>query len=258
MPIDTYRARFTHPIPVFAMLHLKGETPAERQDRARREIDLLWQSGVDAVIVENYFGTVDDVVWALDHLRAERPDVRVGLNVLNDDWRGFELARAYDVAFLQLDSVAGHLAPADDAAFAERIGEERARTDALVFGGVRFKYQPYLSGRPLSEDLRLGAQRCDAIVVTGEGTGLVTPTEKVAEFRAVVGPGFPLVVGAGVTAENADVQLDGADGVIVGSALKDTFVDSGDVSAEHAEAFVAAVRSLPGRADQAVVGGVGA
>ncbi|MCA0293844.1 MAG: membrane biogenesis protein [Actinobacteria bacterium] len=256
MPTTPFRATFTQPIPVFAMLHLKGETPTERQDRARREIDLLWRSGVDAVIVENYFGTVDDVVWALDHLRAERPDVRVGLNVLNDDWRGFELARAYGVAFLQLDSVAGHLTPDDDAAFAERINAERARTDALVFGGVRFKYQPYLSGRTLAEDLVLGAGRCDAIVVTGEGTGLVTPTEKVAEFRAVVGPEFPLVVGAGVTAENADAQLTGADGVIVGSALKDTFVDTGDVSAEHAAAFVNAVRSLPGRADRGVSEGV--
>lgn len=256
MPTDSYRSRFTQPIPVFAMLHLKGETPADRQDRARREIDLLWQAGVDAVIVENYFGTVDDVVWALEYLRAERPDVRLGLNVLDDDWRGFELARAYGVAFLQLDSVAGHLAPSDDAEFAERIGEERARTDALVFGGVRFKYQPYRSGRPLAEDLRLGAQRCDAIVVTGEGTGLLTPTEKVAEFRAVVGPGFPLVVGAGVTAANADAQLAGADGVIVGSALKDTLVDTGDVSAEQADAFVAAVRSLPGRVDRGVAEGV--
>lgn len=247
MPITPYRATFTRALPVFAMLHLKGEDRADRQDRARREIDLLWESGVDAVIVENYFGDVDDVVWALDRLRADRPDVRFGINVLNDDWRAFELARAYGAAFLQLDSVAGHLVPDDDAAFAERIAAERAETDALVFGGVRFKYQPVRSGRAVSEDLRLGAERCDAIVVTGEGTGLLTPTEKVAEFRAVVGPEFPLVVGAGVTVENAETQLAGADGVIVGSALKDTYVDTGDVSAEHAAAFVAAVRALPAR-----------
>jgi len=238
----------------FAMLHLKGEDRADRLDRARREIEIYASSGLDAFIVENYFGDVDDVVSVLDHLRETRPDAVFGINILRDDWRAFELAREYGAAFLQLDSVAGHLVPDEDAAFAERLAAERGATSALVFGGVRFKYQPVLSGRSVQEDLQLGAARCDAIVVTGEGTGLITPAEKTAEFRAVVGDAFPLIVGAGVTPENVAAQLALADGVIVGSALKDTLADTGDVSAENVAGFVAALRALPERAAASHVG----
>ena len=53
---------FTSEIPIFAMLHHKGDDTVDVQARARREIDVLWASGVDAVIVENYFGGVDDVI----------------------------------------------------------------------------------------------------------------------------------------------------------------------------------------------------
>ncbi|MDQ4215172.1 BtpA/SgcQ family protein [Microbacterium capsulatum] len=242
-----YRSAFPSAKPAFAMLHLKGEDRADRLDRARHEIDLLAGSGLDAFIVENYFGDVDDVVAVLDHLRDTRPDAVFGINILKDDWRAFELAQAYGAAFLQLDSVAGHLPPDEDAVFAERLATARAATDALVFGGVRFKYQPYLSGRSLREDLELGVQRCDAIVVTGEGTGLLTPLEKTAEFREVVGDGFPLIIGAGVTPQNVADQLAEADGVIIGSALKDTLADTGDVSAENVAAFIAALRALPAR-----------
>lgn len=231
----------------FAMLHLKGEDRTDRFDRARREIDVFAASGLDAFIVENYFGDVDDVVRVLDHLRDARPDAVFGINILGHDWRAFELAGAYGAAFLQLDSVAGHLSPEEDAAFAERLAQARAAAGALVFGGVRFKYQPVRSGRLLREDLELGVTRCDAIVVTGEGTGQITPTAKTTAFREIVGEDFPLIVGAGVTPQNAAVQLADADGVIIGSALKDTLADTGDVSAENVAAFVDALRALPAR-----------
>lgn len=244
MKTADFTTAFTNPTPVFAMLHLSGTDAADKLDRAKREIDLLWDNGVDAVIVENYFGDTDDVVRALDYLVAERPDVQFGINVLKDDWRAFELAGEYGARFVQLDSVVGHVTPDDDVAFAAELAQARAAAGCLVFGGVRFKYQPYLSGRSLATDLALAVDRCDAIVVTGEGTGLETPTDKVAEFRLTVGSDFPLIVGAGVTAVNAATQLSLADAVIVGSTLKDTRVDTGDVVAENVATFVEAIRGL--------------
>ncbi|RZU66586.1 hypothetical protein EV379_2948 [Microterricola gilva] len=230
--------------PVFAMLHLKGDGTAQKLEIAKREIETLWAGGVDAVIVENYYGSVDEVVLVCDYLRASAPEVVFGINVLNDDWRAFELANEYGARFIQLDSVAGHLAPAEDADFAARLAEERAASNTFVFGGVRFKYQPYLSGRSLEEDLLLGVERADAIVVTGEGTGKETPLEKTSEFRRIVGADFPLVVGAGVTVDNCRAQLENANAVIVGSYLKDTYQDTGDVDGAHVREFVAAIRAL--------------
>lgn len=244
MSSQSFLESFATAKPVLAMLHLKGENHAERFERAKREIDHLWSNGVDAVIVENYFGDVNDVVAVCDHLRTVRPDVVFGVNVLKDDWLAFDIANEFGARFLQLDSVAGHLPVPEDHEFASRLAEAREASAAYVLGGVRFKYQPYLSGRSLEEDLRLGAQRCDAIVVTGDGTGLQTPTSKTAEFRSVLGADFPLVVGAGVTPENCATTLAQADAVIVGSYLKDTYIDSGDVDPDHVRVFVGAVRQL--------------
>jgi predicted TIM-barrel enzyme len=238
--------------PVFAMLHLKGESPAQKLEIAKRETEMLWAGGVDAVIVENYYGSVDDVVRVCDYLRTSASEVVFGINVLKDDWRAFALANEYGARFIQLDSVAGHLAPAEDGDFAARLAEERRAADTFVLGGVRFKYQPYLSGRSLTEDLLLGMARADAIVVTGEGTGKETPLEKTAEFRRNVGGEYPLIVGAGVTVDNCRRQLESANAVIVGSYLKDTYQDTGDVDPAHVRSFVDAIRALSVPADSGV------
>ena len=247
---------FPGAIPIFAMLHHKGDDAADIQKRTRREIDVLWAAGVDAVIVENYFGGIDDVIATCEYLRSERPEVVFGLNVLKHDATAFRLAREYGARFVQLDSVAGHLPESEDADFADWLDAERERTDALVLGGVRFKYQPVLSGRSVEEDLLLGIQRCDAIVVTGEGTALQTPHDKTREFRRVVGEDFPLVIGAGVTPASAAADLADADALIVGSALKDTYADTGDVDEAHTRQLVDAVRGLTPRTGIASVGGV--
>lgn len=244
MTANDFLSTFGNPIPIFAMLHLKGGSPAEKLAIARRETEILWASGVDAVIVENYFGSADDVVAVCRWLRDKAREVVFGINILKDDKRAFEVANAFGARFVQLDSVAGHLPVAADVGFGDWLNEARARSDAFVLGGVRFKYQPYLSGRPLIEDLLIGKSRCDAVVVTGEGTGLQTPADKTAEFRAILGDGFPIVIGAGVTPESCARDLAHANAVIVGSYLKDSHVDTGDVDRDHARQFVRAIRAL--------------
>ena len=60
---------------------------------------------------------------------------------------------------------------------------------------------------------------CDAIVTTGEGTGIETPIEKLNEFKFYL-KDFPLIVGAGVNLSNIYSQLKVSDGAIIGSAFK--------------------------------------
>lgn len=230
--------------PILAMLHLKGETDEEKIEKAKLEIDQLIDNGVDAVIVENYYGNAKHVEEVLDYIQKERTDIIYGVNVLEDDQKGFELAQKYGAKFIQLDSVAGHLPVEDDAKFHEFITKMREESNVYVLGGVRFKYQPYLSGRTLEEDLKIGMTRCDAIVVTGEATGIETDINKIKEFREIVGEDFPLIVGAGLTAENCATHLAVTEAAVVGSCLKDTYTDDGDVSPEHTREFMDKVKSL--------------
>ena len=239
---ERFEALFGHKKCILGMLHLKGETDEEILERAKREIDIYMRQGLSAVIVENYFKQ-EETKYAekvLRYLQSCRRDVTYGVNMLEHDREGFEAANAYDAKFIQLDSVAGHLYPQEDVDFGRTLENWRANTRALVFGGVRFKYQPYHSGRSLKEDLALGMVRSDAIVVTGEGTGMETSIDKVKQFRELMGD-FPLIVEAGMTPENAGERLRVADGAIVGSYFKDNYKDNGDVDEEHVRRFMEAV-----------------
>ena len=164
----------------------------------------------------------------LGYLQDQRIGVPYGVNCLNFDSLGFMLARRYDCDFLQLDSVIGHVKPRDEASMRALLDVERERTDALVLGGVRFKYQPLLSEKTLAEDLLEAKNRCDAVCVTGDGTGVQTPMEKLRTFRSLLG-GFPLVICSGLNDENCAAQLQIADAAIVGSFFKDTGKDTGEV-----------------------------
>lgn len=227
--------------PLIAMLHLKGG--ADMLRILERETNIYYENGIDAVLVENYFGSMKDCEIALDWLSRNFPDRLYGVNILGDYKMAFRLAAEYGANFVQIDSVCGHLPAESDAVYAEElIKAEKGRTFD-VLGGLRFKYQPIRSGRTLAEDAGFAKMRCDAVVTTGEGTGHDTPTEKLKEFRDVL-PGFPLIVGAGVTESTVAEKLKYSDGVIIGSWLKDFHKDFGDVNEEYVKEFVYMAKNI--------------
>ena len=234
-----YYEVFGYRKPVIAMLHMKGDARKSPLERAKEETELYLSRGVDAVLVENYFGSAEDCRQVLDWLSRQSGALCYGVNILGDMDLGFRLAREYGAAFLQLDSVCGHLAPFQDDMFARKLAQLRKTFDGAVLGGVRFKYQPVCSGRTEEEDLRLGMERCDAVVVTGTGTGIGTPVEKMRRFRKTLGD-FPMVVGAGCTVETVPETFEVGDGAIVGSYFKEAHNAMGDVEAAYVARFMEA------------------
>lgn len=218
--------------PILGMIHLKGDSDAEIFERAKKEIRLLEEGGVDGIMLENYYGNYYHLEKILDYAAQGNLNVPYGLNCLNVDAMGFDLAAKYDAKFLQVDSVVGHVKPRDEATLEVFFDTYRKKTSAYLIGGVRFKYQPVLSENTLEEDLKIGMRRCDAIAVTENATGQETSMEKIEAFRAGIGD-FPLVIAAGMTKENAAKQLRVGDMAIVGSYFKDNYQDIGDVCKEH-------------------------
>jgi len=200
-------------------------------------------NGVDAVMVENYFGDPYDVENTLEYFYNLKNDLTYGVNVLGDYLLSYDFADKYNASFIQIDSVAGHLNGYDDVAFGKIINSLRSTSDTFLLGGVRFKYQPYLSDRTVEEDLIMGMGRCDAIVVTGNATGSETSLDKINKFRNIIGA-FPLVVGAGLTTDNCEKQLKIADAGIVGSYIKNTHIDYGEVSDIYVQEFMGKVKTL--------------
>ena len=228
--------------PVFGMLHFKGDSRKDKLERCLREAEIYRENGVDAMIVEDYFGDSDDVRAGLEML-SQKGGFTLGVNVL-DNWElSWEYAKEYGARFIQVDSVAGHLTPKEDIPYGEMIDRYMKEGGMYVIGGVRFKYKPVCSGNDVETDLRIGMKRCHAIAVTGEGTGMDSPTQKIIDFRNIVGD-FPLVVAAGMTADTVFEKLSLADAAIVGSTFKDTRKDTGDVCAAHVKEFMGKVFEL--------------
>lgn len=242
--MNNFYKLFHNKKPILGMLHLKGNDNKEIFEIAKKELEIYENNNVDAVVVENYFGKEEHVEMMLHYLNENPKNIIYGVNLLDNDDLGFKLAKKYNAKFIQLDSVAGHLPIEEDKEFNDFIEKNRKdNQDLVVLGGVRFKYQPYKSGRTLEEDLQIGMTRCDAIVVTQDSTGQETSMEKVDEFRKIIGD-FPLVVGAGMTKENIHKQLTICDGAVVGSYFKDSYKDTGDVAQDHVKNFMKEVKKL--------------
>lgn len=229
--------------PILGMIHLKGNSDAEIFEKAKEEIRLLEEGGIDGLMLENYYGNYYNLEKILDYAAQGNLHVPYGVNCLNVDAMGFELAAKYDAKFLQVDSVVGHVKPRDEATLEVFFDMYRKKTDAYLIGGVRFKYQPMFSENSLEEDLKIAMRRCDAIAVTENATGQETSMEKIEAFRAGVGD-FPLVIAAGMTKENAAKQLKVGDMAIVGSYFKDNYKDFGDVCKEHVEEFMGIIKHI--------------
>lgn len=228
---------FSKKKPIITMIHLKGESTEEIQTRAKKEIGIYIDEGVDCIMMENYYGDYRELEKAIQYIVSLDLEIPIGVNCLNVDSMGFYLANKYDLDIIQVDSVVGHVKSRDEATLQTFFELERENTKAALIGGVRFKYQPVLSEKSLEEDIHIAKGRCDAVAVTENATGQETSIEKIKEFRDYLGD-FPLVVAAGITTENVLKQLEYCDAAIVGSNFKDTRKDTGDVSRENVKEFM--------------------
>lgn len=213
-------------IPVIGMLHLAGEDPVVR---AIDELLIYDEQGVDGAIVENYHGSVEDVQRTLEALARINTNVVIGVNILPNEFaRALKLANTNKGSFIQLDCIAGSYTRGN----LLRKTYEQSRSqhpEILVFGGVEPKYYTTTKEHDRSKALDEAMELSDAIVVTGEGTGKETSLDKIRAFKEHLG-GFPLIIGAGLTPENAYDQLMVAEGCIVGSTFKEPTLEmpSGD------------------------------
>ncbi len=223
--------------PLIGMLHLKGTTMQDIIERVKRETEIYYSNGMDAVLVENYFGNEHHCEKALEYLQSAFPERSYGVNILGNIPLTFDLAKYYNADFIQIDSVCGHLFPGEDKMFAEKLCSLRENADFQILGGLRFKYQPVLSTRSLEDDAVISKGRCDAVVTTGEATAADCPVEKLYELKKILGD-FPLITGAGTTAANIREKLLFSDGAIVGSWLKDGHFAAGELNPEYVRLYI--------------------
>ena len=255
--------------PVVGMVHLRplpgapkfsGDFAAVRE-AALRDARRLEAGGADALMLEN-FGDApfypDDVpkhvVASMTRVAAEIRDavaLPMGINVLrNDAEAALSVAAAVGAEFVRVNVHVG--ARVTDQGIVEGAAHETMRlrerldSDVAVLADLDVKHSAALAERPLdAEAVAEPVERglAEGVVVSGAGTGHEVADDHlstVVAARDEAGLDAPVFVGSGTTAENVADLLATADGVIVGTALKEGGETTNPVDEERVADLVSA------------------
>ena len=219
----------------------------------------LAEGGVDAVLVENFGdapftpgrvepATVAAMSVVAAEVRRALPRTLLGVNVLKNDARAaLAVAAAAGAEFIRVNVHAGAVLADQGIVQSDAYGTLRDRrllgVDVAIFADVGGKHAVPLAPVDLEQTARDLVHRglADALVVSGPATGQATPLADVKRVRSAVA-GVSLLVGSGVTAETVAELLSVADGVIVGTSVKENGDVARPVERARVEKLVAAAR----------------
>ncbi|GKX30220.1 phosphoribosylanthranilate isomerase [Vallitalea longa] len=229
--------------PIIGMVHLKALPGTANFDgdmekiyaAALKDAKALEAGGVNGIMVENdgdipfsHLLTTEQTaaLAALTAVIKEHTNVPIGVDAAFCDYKsGLACAKGARADFIRLpvfvDTVVsfnGIMEACCDEALKYRKAIDA--TEVKILADVQVKYTHMLNSNISLEESAVWAQACgaDGVIVTGSHTGGETPIDAVKRVKNTVK--IPVFIGSGVTTDNADEQLNIADGAIVGSSIK--------------------------------------
>src|SRR5690349_6271450 len=235
-------------------------------DNALRDAQALAEGGVDGLIVENMW---DIPFRAGPHIQPESIAAHaVAARAIGEAVKlplGINLVHNGGVALLGIAVAAGARfirvcmftgagvweAGAWDEGCAAELMRRRKELHAehiKILADVDKKHSVRFPGIDLATHIEWTRfSGADGLIVSGRMTGDAPDIEKVREAKALSGD-RPLLIGSGADERNIAAFMDVADGVIVGSSLKEGGRCENPVDVERVRRFVAAARGGRGTA----------
>ena len=235
---------FGHAKPLIGVVHLLplpgsprwGGSMQAVLERATADADALTQGGIDGIIVENYGDipfypqrvppeTIASITVAVAEVRRVTK-LPVGVNVLrNDAAAGLGICAATGARFVRINVHSG--AMLTDQGWIQSSANETLRLRAqlgpevAILADVLVKHAVAPAGLSIEDAARDTWQRglADALIVSGSGTGIAADPGDIERTKNALAE-CTVLVGSGITAQNAAELLTLADGAIVGSWLK--------------------------------------
>lgn len=207
-------------------------------DHVLRDAETLVENGVISMMLENFGDvpffpgrvpatTVAQLTVIGQKVKTRFPDIGVGINVLrNDGCSALSVAQAVGASSIRVNVLTG--ARVTDQGLIQGIAHELLRmrsalqADGIaILADVDVKHSAPLATRPITEEVADTIERgcADAVIVSGIATGSEVDLDQL-KLVAEAASETPVLVGSGVTLNNAGTLLEFADGLIVGTSLK--------------------------------------
>lgn len=263
---------FTTKKPIIGMVHLKplpGSPEYDGDGGMRRIIDhavaeakRLEEGGVDGIQIENQFDrpflkpqhigmeTVAAVTAAAAAIKSS-VELPMGINIhLNGISQAIAVAHAIGAGWIRAFELAN--AYVSNSGIIEAAAPEALRYRAflqaenvMIFGDFHVKHGSHqlIADRSVieqAEDVEDGG--ADAVIITGTKTGSAPVPEDVEMIRSAVS--VPILIGSGLSAENAEQLVPVIDGAIVGSSFKVDGKIENDTDPRRVRVFMEKVRQL--------------
>jgi uncharacterized protein len=227
-----------HLLPIPAAPNYRGGGIGVILERSVKDADAFAAAGFDGLIVENHGDipflkperigpeTAAHMAIIADRLR-EKFGLPIGINVLaNGAMHALAIAAAAEAAFVRVNQWANAYVANEgiiEGAAAEALRYRSAlRAESVrVFADAHVKHGAHaiVADRPVAELVRdVDFFSADVVIATGQRTGHAADLDYLRLFREATE--LPLLVGSGVTLDNAEAILSVVDGFIVGSAVK--------------------------------------
>ncbi len=259
---------FTNKKPIIGVVHLLPLPSSPRFngdlnsiiDRALSEVRILKEGGVDGLIIENFHDMPFlntpipleqySLIASILTLARREINIPLGVNIHYNDWKSeLTLAYACKAQFIRVEGYintvitsSGIVEPccAEVTRYRKML---RAEKSVQIWADIHPKYSKNLVPYTLSESAKMAEEAmADTLIVTGESTGVETPFDDIQKVKNSTN--LQVIVGSGASLNNLKETLSIADGIIVGSAFKESGNTNEPVSLEKVLLFMEAARNL--------------
>jgi len=250
-----------HLLPLPGSPRYVGDGISRILEAALRDAKALRNGGADGLLMENYWDlpfkpspadpeTVASMT-AIGRELSREVDLPLGVNVLrNGALAALAIAYVIHARFIRVNVLTDALVT--DQGIIQACAHELMRyrkqlgaEDVQVYADVRSKHATPLVSRPIEESARDTAYRglADALIMTGPRTGVEPNREELHRIKNNV-PDRPLLIGSGLTSQNAVRFLREADGAIVGTSLKEDGMIERPIDEARVRHLVSAIKRL--------------
>ena len=259
--MNLFRKLFGDKKPIIGMIHLAPLPGSPKYEgdleevyiKAKHDLDVLMEGGVDAAIVENFgdvpYSTSNELVsyTAFTNIFTrlkENSSIPLGVNVQFNDFKAeWAIAYACNADFIRVECFAENRMGPNGIVVS--CGPELMRLkgkypkDICLICDVHVKHTFEIVSQPLDftiESIKEGG--ADALICTGISTGKSPSIEDVEKMKEL-SDGLPVILGSGVNSNTVKDYLAVSDGAIIGSYLKEDGVVENPVSLDRVKLLMA-------------------